>query len=430
MNLVLTIAKSQPGGAPVGTSRVFESRGATLGRAAGNDWVFPDAKRHLSGRHCEIAFRNGAFVVTDTSANGVFVNGALLGKGNSSPLREGDRLGLYDEYELVVRLEETPAQSLDAIAVDPDDPFGIKDIQQAPDPQRAWAQPNASLFPAALPEDEDFLASEAGAPASREAWPAQPMADDVPAEFGAFEPPRVSGGAIPDDWSEDIAASRRTPASIAPPITPPMSPPVANAPAPRSGPAAGAALAAFLEGARMSPSDLGEVDAIAAMRVLGETYRAAIEGLREILMTRTQVKSEFRLEQTRISAFTNNPLKFSGSPEEALLAMIAGNRPGFAAPPVAMREAVQDIKAHQLATIAAIQVALTNLLDTLDPDTLKDRLAKSTLIESVLPATRKARMWEAFEATHAELAKELADDFHGNFGKAFAEAYEAYVRRR
>ena len=57
-------------------SRVFGVNGGTIGRAPDNDWVLPDPKRVVSGHHCEIEYRNGAYWIKDTSTNGVFVNDA------------------------------------------------------------------------------------------------------------------------------------------------------------------------------------------------------------------------------------------------------------------------------------------------------------------------------------------------------------------
>ena len=43
---------------------------------------------------------------------------------------------------------------------------------------------------------------------------------------------------------------------------------------------------------------------------------------------------------------------------------------------------------------------------------------------TLLPAQRKARAWDAYEALHARTVQALADDFDSVFGKAFARAYE------
>ena len=43
---------------------------------------------------------------------------------------------------------------------------------------------------------------------------------------------------------------------------------------------------------------------------------------------------------------------------------------------------------------------------------------------AVLPAQRKARSWDVYEAKHTATVKALKDDFDSVFGKAFARAYE------
>jgi type VI secretion system protein len=65
------------------------------------------------------------------------------------------------------------------------------------------------------------------------------------------------------------------------------------------------------------------------MTRMGHMMRLMIEGLREILMTRTSIKSEFRIDQTMISAGQNNPLKFSISAEQAIEAMVRPARKGY-----------------------------------------------------------------------------------------------------
>jgi predicted component of type VI protein secretion system len=77
----------QPGNGPASVS---------IGRAAPADWILEDRDRTMSRLHCRIDARPDGFHLTDTSANGVFVNDAEepLGAGNSVRLCDGDRLQL------------------------------------------------------------------------------------------------------------------------------------------------------------------------------------------------------------------------------------------------------------------------------------------------------------------------------------------------
>ncbi len=105
--LTLTLATTPPGGTPKGAAQALETGRLTIGRGPDNDWILLDPERHLSKQHCEIANTGDAFVVTDTSTNGVFVNGAPapLGRGQSHALAAGDYLRL-GEYEMVARIED------------------------------------------------------------------------------------------------------------------------------------------------------------------------------------------------------------------------------------------------------------------------------------------------------------------------------------
>jgi type VI secretion system protein len=91
-----------------GAVRKTFTAGGTIGRLADNDWIFPD--EYISGHHAKILFENGAFLIQDTSTNGVFINSQQnrLPKGRLHPLRSGDTV-FIDDYEVRVTLSESPA---------------------------------------------------------------------------------------------------------------------------------------------------------------------------------------------------------------------------------------------------------------------------------------------------------------------------------
>jgi predicted component of type VI protein secretion system len=73
--------------------------------------------------------------------------------------------------------------------------------------------------------------------------------------------------------------------------------------------------------------------------------------------------------------------------------------------------------------MAAMQAAVRALLEGLDPVRLRAQAEQAGGL-SVLPAQRKARAWDAYEALYASTVQALSDDFDSIFGKAFARAYE------
>ena len=67
---------SAPDGGPIRIE--VKGRGLDLGRDSHLDWTLPDPSRSISGKHCEIRYRDGGYWLHDVSTNGTFVNGAAL----------------------------------------------------------------------------------------------------------------------------------------------------------------------------------------------------------------------------------------------------------------------------------------------------------------------------------------------------------------
>ncbi|MDT7949873.1 MAG: type VI secretion system-associated FHA domain protein TagH [Acetobacteraceae bacterium] len=447
MRLTLSILRCPP--SAVTETRSFDGGDISLGRGPDNDWVLADPERHLSKRHCTLAFRGGAWHVADQSSNGTFINGESdpLGASGQRRLSDGDRLQL-GQYELEVRLSaarSTSAWSDPHVPQAYDDPF-VNPFRSDP-----MGSPAADGLPPLeagirLPSDFDPMA-----PGPDSSWlrPAQP--DASPATSDAFRPPTVAASLLPDDWADDLLPgpstqpppmqspvglpaqpapapmSRRpeppptpAPAPMPQPVMAPMpAAPMATAPAapPVPPPAADhALLERFLRGAGMEGVSVADPGAL--MEQMGAAMRAMVSGLRQALIARSAVKNEFRIERTMISASGNNPLKFSADDNDALAALL-GTRPASMPAPAAVADALRDMRLHELATMAALQSAVRELVARLDPAVLKQNAGGGAV-----PLGRKARAWDAFEALHATVTAGLADDFDSVFGKSFARSYE------
>lgn len=260
------------------------------------------------------------------------------------------------------------------------------------------AQP-ADLNPFAEPEPAPAAEPHVAEPPAVEATAREPSPFDEPFDLELAPPPAVKP-----------AAARQT---AAPPV-----PAAAHAAAPA---ADSALLAAFLQGVGMT--DVKPGDPAAMMRSLGEAFRTLVSGLRAVLIARASIKSEFRIEQTMIRARGNNPLKFSAGDDDALAALLGTGRRTDMTAAAAVADALKDIRLHELASMAAMQSAVRTVLDGLDPAKLRAQAEQGGGL-SVLPAQKKARAWDAYEALHAHTVQALADDFDSVFGKAFARAYE------
>jgi type VI secretion system protein len=166
------------------------------------------------------------------------------------------------------------------------------------------------------------------------------------------------------------------------------------------------------------------------MRMVGQMFRDMVAGLHEILRSRTAFKSEFRIERTMIQQTQNNPLKISPTADEALAVLVRRSKTGYLPPVEAVRQGVEDIKAHQLAVIAGLQVALVALLQEFDPENLKQRLEQQrSVLANLMPGAKNAKAWEIYEAFYKEVASQAEQGFDGIFGREFRRAYEEQLKK-
>jgi type VI secretion system FHA domain protein len=163
------------------------------------------------------------------------------------------------------------------------------------------------------------------------------------------------------------------------------------------------------------------------MRLIGALLRAAIAGTLQLLAARTIAKRELGAEGTRLQSRENNPLKFSPDVDAALLRLLGPPERGFVAPLPAVGDAFGDLRAHQVAVLAGMRAALDAVLERFDPEVLAVRLAPKGMLDNLVPATRKAKLWEQYSERYAEILREVEDDFDTLFGNAFLQAYKAQL---
>lgn len=163
---------------------------------------------------------------------------------------------------------------------------------------------------------------------------------------------------------------------------------------------------------------------------IGVMLREAVQGTVELLVARAATKREVRAEMTMIVSKNNNPLKFSPDVNFALHQLLqpAGSK-GFLPPVEAMRDAYDDLRAHQIGFIAGMRGALAGILGRFRPAELEARLSDKSFLDSVLPANRKAKLWDSYEQRYADILREAEDDFHSLFGREFLRAYEEQIDR-
>jgi len=319
------------------------------------------------------------------------------------------------------------------------DPFAGLGAPPSPPPARP-AAPLPDPFadpgtPAASPPLPDPFADAPPPAAAPTVTPAAPPLGDP---FADLPPPTHAPRApAPTPFAEEPPARPPAPPEPVPPrsadpfleVPPPPPPPPAPTvtvavnvtpatPAPGGGDLQ-AALAIVFQAAGLPPPPPG-LDPAAALNAAGVVLRASVAGMRALLIARADVKREFRIEQTMLRAAGNNPVKFAADDDAAVQALLTAPRGG----PAAIRETVQDLTAHQLATLAATQAAAKALLARLAPTPLESEITSGGL----MPGAREKKLWEAYKRLHQQVTDQFEDDFDSAFGKAFARAYEEAAR--
>lgn len=441
-----------PGAIPV---KYFEQCGGVLGRDADTDWVLPH--KYVSRHHAEVRFAEGRYYICDTSQNGVYVNGRLVGQGNSVVLTDGDRVAIGD-YEFLVQTDLVAPPSI-AAPEPPAKPYGADTglgldaiLPQPPAPDLPWTASAAGGSRIPEPSGAHFPWGEAPRTSGEVA---HTESDVLPAVNQPFRAPAATGE-IPENWWEEAApaAGRGEPVRQRPPETgdtsprgmpppPPVIPPapphtgtglsagigVARPITPRE-PVGASALGTLLAGAGLPPSLPPGATEAQVLELAGALLHELVRGTMELLQARASIKQEARLEMTTLRPAENNPLKFSVSLEDALARLLSPEPgQGYLEPRKAVREAMQDLRAHELATMAGLEAAVREMFKRFDPERLERDFSERSLLASILPAHRKAKCWDLFAQQFRQIAEEAREDFNALFGREFARAYEEQVRR-
>ena len=186
--------------------------------------------------------------------------------------------------------------------------------------------------------------------------------------------------------------------------------------------------AAFREGAGLQlnpPQGLNPE----LMRVIGTLLRTAVDGTLQLMAVRAATRVELHAAVTVIQSRNNNPLKFSPDAQLALEQMLQPPSRGFLPGPAAMTESMNDLVGHAIGTMAGTRAALEGVLDRFAPKELEAKLTAKSVLDSVLPMARKAKLWELYLQHFDTIRNDAQEDFQNLFGKAFLAAYEQQLER-
>jgi len=234
--------------------------------------------------------------------------------------------------------------------------------------------------------------------------------------------------AFEDDLTSATILRGRTDPVLSPPVAPAATAQQEPAPAEAAQAMdANALWRGFLEGAGI-PVALTGPPTPELLNAIGSMMKIAVEGIHRLISMRTVAKSEMHAEMTRIQMRGNNPLKFAPDAVAALQLLLQPPARGFLAGPAALRDAMVDLQSHQLGVNAGIRAALEAVLDRFDPVELESQLSARSVLDSLVPAHRRARLWELYLEHYRTVREEAQEDFHRLFGEAFLRAYDEQVR--
>ena len=427
--MYLALQVTSPNGSTLGqnASKVFGEGGGTIGRVAGNDWILPDPERFISSRHAIIRYMNSTFSLEDVSVNGTFVNGSpqAVGAGNDPVMiRQGDRIQIGD-YEMFASIVESADDLPGSNMVAPDPMMTSPPTGQLTSPTSPTMAPAASSLGPVDPLDMLGAAPPPPPPAAPGAMPNHsPATSDAfipPGPIGDFEDlsPGASSGAgaggsaIPDDW--DMTGF--TPSASKTPPPHPEIPPAAPPPAPD-----------FAAGMPQSmPPHTSTV--VGSDAVMDRLMPLIVQGMMEVLQSRAEIKSQFRLALTTIKPVENNPLKFSPTAPDAMKHLFGGENAGYLNSVEAFEEGFNDIKAHQMAMIAGMRAAFEHMLSQFSPRVLEARFEGGSKRGGIMSIANKVRYWEMYREMFDKLSRDSDDNFRELFGEEFATAYEEQMQK-
>jgi type VI secretion system protein ImpI len=150
--------------------------------------------------------------------------------------------------------------------------------------------------------------------------------------------------------------------------------------------------------------------------------------LMQLLNARAAAKTLSRSgKRTLIQARDNNPLKFMPGAEDALRIMLGPPTASYLTAGQTIDSSFADLKQHQLATLAAMQQAASQVFDELSPDAIKKVAdgAKKSLLSS-----GKGKYWDMYVETWAARSGGKEHGMLTAFLDAFAQVYDQETKTK
>lgn len=320
--------------------------------------------------------------------------------------------------------------SFDELIDSNEDPFPAV---AADEPERAPEAPHET--PGETPPEAPPATRSEGLPEAPPEAPPEGRPGKLPAGLGetATAPPEFAEPAESvepaddafEDAREDAAdeprsAPERRPAPQAARESHEASPQAAAGP---SDPSDTAALRALFEAVGLDYDDMPAEQRAETAALIGRLVVSMSDVLRRLLDGRRMVKRELGVAGTQVE-FGANPLKFAPTTEAAVEGLIRPLASGYITGEEAVSDALSSMQSHQLALVGAIRSAVRVALDAFDPAELERKLETRGLSQMV-PALRRAELWERFRADYARFTEQANDDIRMVIGRELDKLYAA-----
>lgn len=169
---------------------------------------------------------------------------------------------------------------------------------------------------------------------------------------------------------------------------------------------------------------------------LGATLRLLLDGLRLMLSDRKALRSELRVpDPTQFYYSDNNPLKSDLALEDlvGILMRSSGDSATYLPFDRAVQEAVDDLRSHNLAIIAAARAAVAGVMVEFDPQRLRTNLqpgGKAGAVAEGAPSfLERGRLWKAYADHYETMNANMADWIERVFDRHFVGAYSREAAR-
>jgi type VI secretion system protein len=364
MALRLTIISDQSAALGDGATVLVEKAGIRIGRAPDNEWVLPDPQRFISAHHARISYRDGTYIVEDTSTNGLYLNDELepVGRLGPQPLRPGDVLRM-GAYRITVRDSDAPAPEASAIVS-----FGVASNGNGTGENQRDIGIDLNISSLLISDPEQSAARRAYDP-----W-GNPVNDPGLLQFDG-EQATLGRSARPQPGTRP-----EPPARAEPPAR--TEPPARQVPATRAGGAAASgALESFCRGAGVDSKPLPADGQERLLQLAGLLLRESLVGIKELARAQREIRQDSGL---RAAADDPERVALQNLPvEELLVKLLQGHDQRQLDAVQWLRELFGFASRHDAALMRALRPALIEFTQRLDPTSLSPGASAAERFRSI-----------------------------------------------